>query len=196
MFDGMWGVEPWACGFFQDGATRNREISTASAGWPEPPRIVYRGLMTSKTRLDAEARPGRGAPASSQEAFDRADDAHAFGPSFFLHHLNRFVRDRCPETSEDLPLVQIRLGDGSILEICHIVSVSPRWVMVAIDDPASTRDRVSVVFVPYESIRRIDITTRQAAGDAIGFSQRVEPKLVAPEALLRSAMAGPDDFSS
>ncbi len=57
-------------------------------------------------------------------AFEAADQAYPFGPSFFLSYLARFVRDRCPESAEHLPTVQILLGDGETLDLCHVIGVS------------------------------------------------------------------------
>jgi hypothetical protein len=45
-------------------------------------------------------------------AFVGADLACAFGPSFFLGHLGHFVRDRCPDPKENLPVVHAYLADG------------------------------------------------------------------------------------
>ena len=120
--------------------------------------------------------------------FIRADLACAFGPSFFLGHLGRFVRDRCPDVTESLPLVQVRLADGETLDICHIIGVSPRWVMLAVRDTASHRDGMAVELVPYEIIRRVGIATRHGEGSSIGFAQTTPPEIIAPEMLLRAAM--------
>lgn len=122
-------------------------------------------------------------------AFIKADLACAFGPSFFLGHLGRFVRDRCPDATEDLPLVQVHLADGQILEVCHIIGVAPRWVMLAIRDTASHRDGMAVELVPYEIIHRVGIATRHGEGSSIGFAQANSPEVIAPETLVRAAMA-------
>ena len=122
-------------------------------------------------------------------AFVRADVACSFGPSFFLGQLGRFVRDRCPEAAENLPLVQVRLADGETLDVCHIIGVSPRWVMLAVRDAGSHRDGMAVELVPYEIIRRVGIGSRRAEGSSIGFAQMVPPTIIAPETLLRTAMA-------
>jgi len=122
-------------------------------------------------------------------AFVRADRACAFGPSFFLGHLGRFVRDRCPDAKENLPMVQVHLVDGEALDVCHIIGVSPRWVMLAVRDAANHRDGMAVELVPFDIIRRVGITTRRAEGASIGFAQIQPPEIIAPETLLRAAMA-------
>lgn len=126
--------------------------------------------------------------AQAATAFIRADLACAFGPSFFLGQLGRFVRDRCPDPTEDLPTVHVHLADGASLDVCHIIGVSPRWVMLAVYDEDSHRDGMAIELVPYELIRRVAIATRRAEATSIGFSQPRPPEIVAPIALLRSAM--------
>lgn len=123
------------------------------------------------------------------KAFARADLACTFGPSFFLGHLGRFVRDRCPDQKENLPLVQVRLADGDTLDVCHIIGVSPHWVMLAVSDPASHHDGMAIELVPYELIRRVCIRTRHGEGTSIGFAQVRSPEIVAAETLLRAATA-------
>ena len=127
----------------------------------------------------------------SAAAFLRADVACAFGPSFFLGQLGRFVRDRCPEATENLPLVQLRLADGETVDVCHIIGVSPRWVMLAVRDEGSQRDRMAVELVPYELIRRVGIATRRGETASIGFSQVRPPDIIGLEALIQSAMPEP-----
>lgn len=125
-------------------------------------------------------------------AFMKADLACPFGPSFFMGHLGRFVRERCPDPTENLPLVQVHLVDGETLDVCHIIGVSPHWVMLAIRDGASHRDEMSLALVPYETIKRVSISTRRTEGSSIGFSQIQPPSIITPETLLRAAMTPPD----
>lgn len=121
-------------------------------------------------------------------AFTRADLACTFGPSFFLGHLGRFVRDRCPDSKENLPVVQVRLADGETLDLCHIIGVSPRWVMLAVRDALSRGDGMAVELVPYECIRGVCIRTRHAESASIGFTQVRSPEIIGAETLLQSAM--------
>jgi hypothetical protein len=127
-------------------------------------------------------------------AFTSADRACTFGPSFFLSQLARFVRDRCPDPQEHLPVVQVHLADGESLDVCHIIGVSPRWVMLAVRDTVSHRDGMAIELVPYELIRRICIRTRRAAaGASVGFQQMRSPEIVAAETLLQAVMPPPPD---
>ena len=126
-------------------------------------------------------------------AFTRADLACPFGPSFFLAHLARFVRDRCPDPKENLPMVQVRLADGETFDLCHIIGVSPRWVMLAVRDAAIHKDGMTIELVPFELIRGVCIRTQHAEGASVGFAQSRAPEIISAETLLRAEMAPDHD---
>lgn len=122
---------------------------------------------------------------------------HAFGPPFFLGQLAAFVRERCPDPSEHLPVVELRLNDGEILDVCHVIGLAPRWVAIAARDRES--DRMVTVLVPYELIVRVDI--RACSEERrVGFTQNEAPVILdqhaaSPQQVLRSA-AGPTETTS
>lgn len=139
----------------------------------------------SDTRLTENEQPAAGAT-----AFSRADQAAPFGPSFFLRHLGRFVRDNCPAAAENLPLVQLRLADGASLEVCHVIGVSPIWVILAVRDAAAHKG-MAIEVVPYELIRRVAIRTRQGGTATVGFAQTAPPQIMTAETLLQAAVGTP-----
>lgn len=118
-------------------------------------------------------------------AFARADAACVFGPSFFLRYLEQFVRDRCPSPGEHLPLVQVQLTNGDTLDVCHIVGVAPRWVMLATWRSESHHDEMAIRLVPYEIIQQVHLRAhRSADGATAGFQQIHTPSVVDVHALL------------
>ncbi|MBI4486270.1 MAG: hypothetical protein HY655_09690 [Acidobacteria bacterium] len=121
------------------------------------------------------------------EAFVRADAACPFGPSFFLRDLGRYVRDRCPDAKENLPLVEMWLANGETLDVCHIIGVTPQWVMLAVRDSANHQDGMAVELVPYPMIRHARIATRRPGGSSIGFAQEHPPALLSAETLVETA---------
>lgn len=121
-------------------------------------------------------------------AFIRADAAHSFGPSFFLGRLGYFVRDHCPDQTENLPVVQVHLADAQALEVCHIIGVSPHWVMLAVRDDPGRRDTMVVDIIPYSIIQRVSIRTRRADGASIGFTDNRTPAIIRAESLLSAMM--------
>lgn len=116
------------------------------------------------------------------------DRTCAFGPIFFLRQLGRFVRDHCPDPKEHLPLVQIRLENGLILDLCHIVGVSPRWVVLAVRDRASHPAEMAIEIVPFHQIQGVRIHTRRDEGAPVGFSQGASPAIMSAEALIQDAL--------
>jgi hypothetical protein len=101
------------------------------------------------------------------------------------------VRDQCPDPKENVPTVLVHLADGETLDVCHIIGVSPQWVALAVRDAMNHRDGMAVELVPFEIIRRVCIASRRAEDASIGFAQTRWPEIIAPEALLRAAMAPP-----
>ena len=122
-------------------------------------------------------------------AFVAADLACPFGPSFFLGHLATFVRKHCPDPKENLPIVHLHMANGETLDVCHIIGVSPRWVMVAVPDAASHRDSMAIEIVPFGLIQRVSIRTRHAESASIGFSETRAPAIIGAETLLQAAMS-------
>lgn len=122
-------------------------------------------------------------------AFIAADRTCPFGPSFFLGHLGTFVRNHCPDPQENLPVVQIHLASAETLDVCHIVGVSPRWVMLAVRDGASHRDSMAIEMVPYALIQRVSIRAPHAESPSVGFSDTRAPAIIGAETLLHAAMS-------
>ncbi|MBY0493355.1 MAG: hypothetical protein K2Y23_04000 [Cyanobacteria bacterium] len=135
--------------------------------------------------------PDRGTEAEETSAASAliAADQFPFGPSFFLGHLGRFVRDQCPAPTEDLPVVEVHLCTSETLTVCHIIGVSPRWVVLAVRDTAGHGDRMAIDIVPYSLIQRVSIRTRQADSASIGFSETHAPAIIGAETLLRAALS-------
>ncbi|MBI2832997.1 MAG: hypothetical protein HYX76_01050 [Acidobacteria bacterium] len=89
-------------------------------------------------------------------------------------------------------MVQIDLAGGECLDVCHIIGVSPRWVLLAVRDPGSHQGGMAIEIVPYELIRRVSIRTRRAEAGSIGFAEARPPEIIAAETLVRAAML-PDE---
>lgn len=124
-------------------------------------------------------------------AFAAADRACAFGPGFFLSYLARFVRDRCPDSTEHLPTVQILLADGETLDLCHVIGVSEHWVLLAVRD-GDSHASMAVDIVPFQMIRRVCIRTRRVEAGAVGFAHSHAPEIVGAETLLNAVVPARD----
>ena len=108
----------------------------------------------------------------------RATSRRPFGPLFFADQLAAFVRDRCPEPSERLPTVDLWLAQGEPIRVCHVIAVTPRWVVIAARDRDETDAKMTTEFHPYELIVRVSIGPTVARGRGIGFEQASRPALV------------------
>jgi hypothetical protein len=124
---------------------------------------------------------------------DAVDARVPFGPGFFLTYLRAFVRDRCPDPSEELPTVEIGLETGEAVDVCHVIGVGPLWVALAARDPGAPGDHpMRTELVPYATIRRVTIRPVRPGGAAIGFDREHRPVLfdgsrTSPEAALERA---------
>ena len=121
-----------------------------------------------------------------------------FGPRFFLAQLRAFARDRCPDPAERLPVVSLHLGDGEVLDVCHLIGLAPRWVALAVRETEGKEHppAMRTEFVPYEIIHRVTIRAVRAAETHIGFDHGRMPQVLAgaepdafrsPEEALRAA---------
>jgi hypothetical protein len=104
----------------------------------------------------------------------QVDERTCFGPSFFLTHLGALVRDRCPEAGEVMPVVELHLASGDVLDVCHVIGVTPGWLALAVFEertmtgPAAMRTEL----VPYASIHRVTIRAATSDGRRPGFSMK------------------------
>lgn len=114
-----------------------------------------------------------------------------FGPGFFLTHLRAFARDRCPDPSEALPLVEIHLDNGLTLDVCHVIGVTPFWVVLAVREAKSARERpMRTELVPYVTIARVTIRPLPPGEAHIGFDREHQPLVIetaSPEKILERA---------
>ncbi|MFN7970903.1 MAG: hypothetical protein U0166_00880 [Acidobacteriota bacterium] len=108
------------------------------------------------------------------------DQRYAFGPAFFLGQLAALARDRCPDPAEKLPCVQLHLGDGDVLDVCHVIGLGPAWLALAVyDGDASSRPRpMRTELVPYQAIVRVTIRPERREGASIGFERDHVPAII------------------
>jgi hypothetical protein len=103
--------------------------------------------------------------------------AVSFGPTFFLTHLAAFVRQQCPDPAEGLPFVHLHLVGGEVLDLCHVIGLTPCWIALAVyEEGAGAPPRtMRTELVPYELMMRISIRVGQAQGARLGFHQESPP---------------------
>ena len=120
-----------------------------------------------------------------------------FGPVFFLGQLGAFVRDKCPAPCEGLPVVEIHLAEGEVLDLCHVMGVAPTWVALAVNELNARDDepRMRTELVPYARIVQVTVRSCRSGKPDIGFSDERARRifedgsacLTSPETALRTA---------
>jgi hypothetical protein len=135
-----------------------------------------------------------------QAALFEASLHHSFGPAFFMTQLRGFAGEKCPDPALERPVVEIHLGDGETLDLCHIIGVTPNWVALAVrdgnEDGAPRRMRTE--FVPFAAIARVTLRGSRPESPHLGFEHSRVPRVLSaqtrpemtPEAALRAAAAG------
>ena len=130
--------------------------------------------------------------AELQASIREAGGFCAFDPGFFAGPLRGLVRERCPDSREGLPSVQLHLGSGERLDLCHVIGFAPLWVALAVWESGS--DSMRTELVPYVSIVRVTIGAPRETGTRMGFDHSRAPMAMAgiamtPEQALRAASA-------
>lgn len=100
-----------------------------------------------------------------------------FGPLFFMSQLRGFIRDRCPDSQNALPELELHLADGQALDVCHVVAISPWWIALAVYEPSPSRGtrQMRTEFVPYGMIARITLALDRGAAGQLGFDVNRAP---------------------
>ena len=141
----------------------------------EPPPFHRRVAITAP-KPSAHATPARKSDRTLLTKWARQTASLPFGPDFFSTWLGAFVRDRCPTPADGLPVVLVHLGDGEILDVCHVIGLARHFVALAAHDerglPGPPRMRTAIV--PYEAIGRITLRTEPEGDVHIGFRQESE----------------------
>jgi len=92
-----------------------------------------------------------------------------FGPSFFLSVLDDRVREQCDQHPESVPVVELHLGDGTMLDLCHVPGLGPQWLAAQFYRDRETCEEMDVTFVPYGLITRVTISMWHRNQRTAGF---------------------------
>lgn len=163
----------------------------------------------AEKRGAVDPQPGPGVPPevpedspSESESREAALAAMAqrwpFGPVFFLGQLGAFVREKCPDPGEGLPVVEIHLAEGEILDLCHVMGVAPSWVALAVNELEAQDDAppMRTELVPYSRIVQVTVRSCRSGKPGMGFTDERARQMfdgatcsASPENALRAAAA-------
>jgi hypothetical protein len=107
-------------------------------------------------------KPGSG---SKAVAGSNAPFNHAFFQTVFPGR----VRSLCESRSGEVAIVLLQLADDRELDLCHIELLAPRWMAVAVFRNGTSCESMDSVFVPYEMITRVTLSSRNAGERHMGF---------------------------
>lgn len=119
-----------------------------------------------------------------------------FDGPFYLSALPEVVKQQCQQQPEHVPVVELHLGDGTTLDVCHIISLAPTWFAVAYFRNPSLSDEVEQALLPYPLVQWITLATHPPHVRRIGFdversaaAVQIEP--AAPIEIVPSAATPP-----
>ena len=150
----------------------------------------------------AEAVPAEeGTPPTAEHlaraALIASSQRHPFGPAFFMTQLRGFAGEKCPDPAAGLPVVEIHLADGDVLELCHIIGVTPAWAALAVNetDHTASAPHMRTEFVPYAAIARVTLRSSRPEAPHLGFEHARVPRVLSatgppemtPEAAVKAA---------
>ncbi len=93
-----------------------------------------------------------------------------FDSAFFVSILGDRVRAACDGHPEAVPVVELHLADGTILDLCHIPGGEVRWLAAKVYRDRETCEEMDLMFVPYGLVTRITVSMWHRNQRAIGFN--------------------------
>ncbi|HEU0075264.1 MAG TPA: hypothetical protein VFS30_14765 [Dehalococcoidia bacterium] len=93
-----------------------------------------------------------------------------FDASFYAETLPNLVQTECRRQPDKTPVVELRLGDGTTLDVCHVTQLAERWLGVTFFRDAEKCDDMDVSLLPYELVTRITVSLHHQQTRKLGFS--------------------------
>lgn len=93
-----------------------------------------------------------------------------FDRLFFGTILPEHVRAEVAANPGKVPVIELYLVGGAVLDLCHVVRLADAWVAVAHFCREDVFDDTDIAFLPYGTITRVSLTLRDAKEREIGFS--------------------------
>lgn len=160
---------------------------------PEGTRVHPPGVDEGAADVDADVTPEQ----RLRAALIESSQHYPFGPAFFMTQLRGFAGEKCPDPAAGLPVVQLHLVDGEVLELCHIIGVTPAWVALAVNekDHTTSGQHMRTEFVPFEAIARVTLRSSRPESPHLGFEHAMVPRVfsalgqseMTPEAAVEAA---------
>ena len=98
-----------------------------------------------------------------------------FDRLFFGTILPEHVRSEAAASPDKVPIIQLYLTSGAVLDLCHVVRLADAWLAVAHFCRDDDFDDTDLAFLPYGTILRVSLTMRDKNEREIGFSTHTAP---------------------
>lgn len=98
-----------------------------------------------------------------------------FDRMFFSTILPEHVRTEVTANPGQVPIIQLYLMSGAVLDLCHVVRVADTWVAVAHFCREDDQDDTDIAFLPYGTIARVSLTLQDENERQIGFTMSSPP---------------------
>lgn len=98
-----------------------------------------------------------------------------FDRQFFGTILPEHVRTAVASDPGRVPVIELHLGDRTVLDLCYIVRLADAWVAVAYFCEDDGYNGYDVAFIPYATIARVNLTMKPEEERKIGFRTDATP---------------------
>jgi hypothetical protein len=98
-----------------------------------------------------------------------------FDRLFFSTILPEHVRTEVAANPGKVPVIELYLAGGAVLDLCHVVRLADTWVAVAHFCRDDDFDDADIAFLPYGTIARVELAMRDEKERQIGFSMTTPP---------------------
>mgnify|MGYP003578027106 CR=1 FL=1 len=98
-----------------------------------------------------------------------------FDRQFFSTILPEHVRAEAAANPGKVPIIELYLTSGAVLDLCHVVRLAETWVAVAHFCHEDDFDDADLAFLPYGTIARVELTMHDENERQIGFSMTNPP---------------------
>jgi len=98
------------------------------------------------------------------------------------------VKADCAVQPEGVSVVELRLADGTILDVCHVLFLGPGWLAAACYPFHGPHSRLMTEFVCYEFVTRISVSVQQVQTRRLGFDLQKSSslRLIGPTATMEA----------
>lgn len=92
-----------------------------------------------------------------------------FDQTFYATFLPDLVKAECAVQPGTVPVVELRLVDGTTLDVCHIPYLGPGWLAAACYPAQAPSAALTTEFVRYDLVTRITVSLQESQTRQLGF---------------------------